>query len=128
MDDLAGLASIFEQHHQVKLVYLFGSRAEVAAGPLSDWDFAVHLDERDPKTAFDIRMSLLDSLQRRLGTDNVEVVILNQVESPEFKYNVITTGNLIYEREPFRVLVEPRILHEYFDFRDLLRRHGLTKA
>lgn len=32
------------------------------------------------------------------------------------------------EREPFRVLVEPRILTEYFDFRESLRRHGLTRT
>jgi predicted nucleotidyltransferase len=128
VEALANLAGVFECHEQVKLVYLFGSRSAGASGPLSDWDFAVYLDERDPKRIFDIRLALLDAIQRGLGTDHVDVVILNQVESPEFKYNVIASGELIYEREPFKLLVEPRILNEYFDFRDMLRRHGLTGA
>ena len=55
------------------------------------------------------------------------MVILNLAESPEFKYDVIKNGKLIFEREPFKVVVEPRILNEYFDFRDLLLRYDLTK-
>ena len=47
---------------------------------------------------------------------------------PEVKHEIVAGGILLFEREPFRVLVEPRVLNEYFDFRDLLRRHGLTKA
>jgi len=41
--------SIFENHPAVKLVYFFGSRAANASGHLSDYDFAVYLDERDEK-------------------------------------------------------------------------------
>ena len=36
-----GLAQIFREYQHVKLVYLFGSRAKNAVGPLSDYDFAV---------------------------------------------------------------------------------------
>jgi len=45
---------------------------------------------------------------------------------PEMKYAIITEGILLYEKEPYRVIVEPRILNEYFDFRIMLKRHGLT--
>jgi len=44
------------------------------------------------------------------------------------KYSIIKSGSIIYEVEPYRMLIEPRILNEYFDFRFLLRKHGLTKA
>jgi len=63
-----------------------------------------------------------------LLTDKVDVVILNLTDSPELKYNIITQGRLIYEKEPYRIIVEPRILNDYFDFRSLLLRHHLTKA
>ena len=123
-----GLKQVFEACKEVKLAYLFGSRAQGTAGPLSDHDFAVYLDERDPKRAVEIRLELLDELQRRLKTDKVEVVALNLAESPELKYNIIVTGTLLYEEEPYKVLVEPRILNEYFDFHEMLKRHDLTKA
>ncbi len=95
---------------------------------MSDYDFAVYLDEPDRKAAWNTRLDLLARLQQRLGTDDVDVVTLNTTKSPELKYNVIASGKLLYEQEPFKVLVEPRILHEYFDFRFMLRKYGLTKA
>jgi predicted nucleotidyltransferase len=119
---------IFESHPEVKLVYLFGSMARGDQGPMSDYDFAVYLDEKDKKETTRIRFQLMDELSRALGTDRIDVVILDSVESPELKYNILQEGKLIFEREPFRVLVEPRILNEYFDFNLLLRRHGLTAA
>ena len=119
---------IFESHPEVKLVYLFGSMARGDHGPMSDYDFAVYLDEKDKKETTRIRFQLMDALSRALGTDRIDVVILDSVESPELKYNILQGGKLIFEREPFRVLVEPRILNEYFDFNLLLRRHGLTAA
>lgn len=125
---LSELSDLFENFGQVKLAYLFGSRARGTPGPLSDYDFAVYLDEQDHKKIFEIQSALLDQLQRRLGTDNVQVVVLNLVESPELKYSVIASGTLLYEQEPFKLLVEPRILNEYFDFHQLLKRHGLTRS
>ena len=50
------LEKIFDLFPQVKLVYFFGSRATDKAVPLSDYDFAVFLDEKDFKKRFDIRL------------------------------------------------------------------------
>jgi hypothetical protein len=61
-----------------------------------------------------------------LKTDAVDVVMLNDLENTEMKYFIIAHGKLIFEREPYKVLVEPRILHEYFDFREMLLRYKLT--
>ena len=119
---------IFESHPEVKLVYLFGSTARGNRGPMSDYDFAVFLDEKDKREIARIRFQLMDELSRALGTDKVDIVMLDSAVSPELKYNILQEGKLIFEREPFRVLVEPRILNEYFDFNLLLRRHGLTAA
>jgi len=70
----------------------------------------------------------MDQISRLLKSDKVDVVLLNEVASPEMKYLVISTGRLIFEREPYKVLVEPKILHEYFDFREMLLRYKLTSA
>lgn len=131
--DIYKLGSIFEKFSPIKLVYFFGSMASGQAGPLSDYDFAVYFDlqknsDKDKEMMFDIKFKLMDQLSRALKTDKVDVAILNLTEEPEFKYNVIKDGKLIYDQEPFRVLIEPKILNEYFDFRYFMQKYNLTKA
>lgn len=122
------LLPIFEACPQVKLVYLFSSTARGDRGPLSDYDFAVFLGTRDKREITRIRFQLMDEISRALKTDMVDVVILDSLSSPELKYNIIRGGELIFGREPYRVLVEPHILNEYFDFHGTLKRHGLPRA
>ena len=119
------IKELFESYPQIKLVYLFGSTAREERGPMSDYDFAFYLSD---KNGTDIKTELISKLSGILNTDKVDVVILNSVESPELKFNIIKDGKLIYEVEPYKVLIEPRILSEYFDFCDLLKRNNLTKA
>lgn len=131
--DKEKLNKIFEKFPAIKLVYFFGSMASGQAGPLSDYDFAVYFDlkksdEKDREQMFDIKFKLMDELSRVLKTDKVDVAILNLAEEPEFRYNVIKNGKLIYDQEPFRVLIEPKILNEYFDFRYFMQKYDLTKA
>ncbi len=127
-EQLNDLESIFNDYPEIKLVYFFGSKAAGKAGPMSDYDFAVFLDEKEKKKNFDIKFALIDKISRFFKTDKVDIVILNLTESPELKYNIIKEGRLIYEKEPFRLIVEPKILNEYFDFRYLLLKYHLTKA
>lgn len=126
--EIQNLANIFKLYPQVKLVYFFGSRARGANGSLSDYDFGVYLEEKDKKKRFDIRLRLMARLSSELRLDAVDVVILNDAESPELKYNIIKEGKVIYEKEPYKVFLEPRILNEYFDFMYGLRKYSLTKT
>ncbi len=127
-EELAGLISAFTDYAEIKLVYFFGSKAEGNGGVLSDFDFAFYIDEKDHKKLYELKLSLINRLSLLLNTDNVDVVILNLIDSPEMKYNIIKNGKLILEREPFKVLIEPKILNEYFDFHSMLLRNNLTKA
>ena len=86
------------------------------------------LDKKDKKEIARIQFQLMDELALFLGTDKVDVVVLDSSKTPELKYNILQEGKLIFEREPFRVIVEPRILNEYFDFHLSLKGHGLTRA
>lgn len=118
---------------EIKLVYFFGSQVTGNAGPQSDYDFAVYFDmhggsEHDREKMFNIKYMLMDRLSRALHTGAIDVVILNTTESPELKYEIIKTGALIYEQEPFSVLIEPKILQEYFDFHYFLKKYHLTKT
>ena len=122
------LNPIFRAYPEIKLAYLFGSRAAGKESPLSDYDFAVYLDTKDKKRMYEIKFELFDRISRLLKTDKVDIVILNLTETPELKYLIIREGRLIFEREPFKVIVEPKILNEYFDFQRLLLRYNLTEA
>ena len=122
------LSDIFDKYPEIKLVYLFGSQAGRDAGPMSDYDFAVYFDTRTKRETFDIKIELLNQLNQVFKTDKVDVVALNTSESPELKFNIINEGKLIFEREPFKILIEPKILNEYFDFRIMLLKYGLTRA
>jgi len=121
------LVKIFKSYPQIKLVYLFGSTISGRKGPLGDFDFAFYVDEKDRRRRFDIKLNLMTQISSYLKTDKIDVVILNDCDMPELKYNIISEGELIYQYEPFKVVVEPKILNEYFDFRSCLLKYGLTK-
>ncbi len=127
-EQLKKIKSFFKSYPAIRLVYFFGSHAKKEAGPASDYDFAVYLKEKDAKKMFDLKLSLMDKIGRLFKTDKVDIVILNTAESPELKFSIIKDGKLIFERGFDRVLVEPRIMNEYFDFHSLLVRHSLTKS
>lgn len=124
--EIKKLNEIFKLYPRIKLVYFFGSKYRKNSGSLSDYDFAFYVNEKNKQKIFDLKLKLMDEISRRLGTDKVDIVALNLVESPELKYNIIQEGKLIYEKEPFKVLIEPKILNEYFDFRFFMLRHNLT--
>lgn len=123
---LGGICTIFRDDGRVKLAYLFGSRAGGDVGPLSDYDFAVFLEENNPVKVFEKKADLESKLSKFLGTDRVDIVILDTLKEPELGYNIITTGKVVFEKDPYRMIVEPKILNIYFDFHFLLSRHGLT--
>jgi len=126
--DMKKIKKIFASEPSVKLAYLFGSRAKGKTGPLSDYDFAVYLEEKDATRAFNTRLKLMGKLSQYLKTDAVDLVVLNTTESPDLKYEIIKDGQIIFEKEPYKVLVEPKILTEYFDFNYSLFKYNLTKT
>lgn len=118
--EIENIQAILRQFSSIKLAYLFGSHAKGTSGPLSDYDIAIYLDEKDEKQRFNIRLQLMHVLSKALKREEVDVVILNDIESPLLKYEIIKAGKLLYVEEPFQILIEPRIFNEYFDFRDSL--------
>jgi predicted nucleotidyltransferase len=122
------IQELFATYPSIKLAYLFGSRARGEATLNSDYDFALYVDELDLKGRLELRLELQSKLCDLLKTEAVDLIILNDIDSIEFSFQVIHEGKLIHEVEPYKVQVEPRIMNLYFDFRESLRRNGLTKA
>jgi predicted nucleotidyltransferase len=124
---LKKLNEIFKQYSTLKLVYLFGSQVTGKTGPLSDYDFAFYIEDGEIE-AYNTALEIEGKICIALNTDKVDSVILNYVDGPELRYSIIKNGKIIYEIEPYKLLIEPKILDEYFDFRFLLRKHNLTKT
>ncbi|MGQ9665576.1 MAG: type VII toxin-antitoxin system MntA family adenylyltransferase antitoxin, partial [bacterium] len=118
------LNSIFRTYPELKLVYLFGSMATGSEGPLSDYDFAIYLDTKDKTRIYEIKADMIVRIGKLLKTDSIDVVILNLTDNPVLRYMIIKEGRLIYEKEPFKVILEPIILNEYFDFQKMLTKHN----
>ena len=125
---LEQVKAIITSHPEIKLAYLFGSQATGIIGPMSDYDFAFYIDGLDSAQRFDLRLKLDHELSKILHVDAVDIVVLNDTDAPELTYDIIREGIVLHEEEPYKVIVEPRILNEYFDFHEMLKRHGLTRV
>lgn len=109
------LAHLFHQH-PVLLAYLFGSQTTGRTHADSDIDVAVLLNASlTPDARFAERLTLIDALSRLLGTDNVDVVILNEAP-PLLAYEALRSGVLLYcTDENARVEFQVHTLRLYED-------------
>lgn len=121
---LSQLNNIFLQYEEIKLVYLFGSQATKKTTPLSDFDFALYLDPNiDIQKEKEITLKLIYEISLVVKNNNIEIVSLNKSASSLLKFNILKEGRLIYQKPPYKVLVEPTIYNEYFDFQTFMQSH-----
>lgn len=107
---------IFKKYPSIISAYLFGSRARKDFSPISDYDFAVQLDDKfDKKNYTDLKLDLIGDLCSALKTDNVDVVILN--EAPLLlKHRILRDREILFCRSQLkRIRNETKILIEYLD-------------
>lgn len=115
----------FSLRDKIRFAYLFGSQAKNEVGRLSDIDIAVYLDERiDEYKRFDIRLELIGEVGRLLESENIDLVILNDVDV-FLAYQVVYFGKIIYCRDELnRIRYEAKILSLYFDQQYYYERHS----
>jgi hypothetical protein len=121
------IKDLCQKYPAIKLLYIFGSQARGDTGPLSDYDFAVYLEESDAQKRFDTKLNLIGALTSILQTNDVDVAVINDTDNINLKYAVISEGKVIYEQDPHRMIVESRILNEYFDFKILIDKYQKIK-
>jgi len=108
-------AEYLRSHLQVVFAYLFGGLARGERGPLSDVDIAVFL--ADARNAGKIKPELLENLTELLGTDEVDLVVLNAVENVPLVGGILKSSKVIVDKVPFeRHNFESVALRKYFDF------------
>ena len=117
---------VVKEFSEIKLIYLFGSQAEKKITKLSDYDFAIYLDEKtSAEKEKEIVLQLNAKLSLILKSNNIDIIVLNKSLSPVLKYMVLKEGKIIYQKEPYRLIVEPAIYNEYFDFQVFKRSHSI---
>ncbi len=96
----AKLAEFFALRSEVHVAYLFGSQARGTPGPMSDTDIAVLLASEIGQHDYGrLKVEFLTELTLILGTDQVDLVILNQA-SPVLAFEVVREGRVIYAPKP----------------------------
>jgi predicted nucleotidyltransferase len=118
------LSAAVSEDSSVLFGYLFGSRAAGTANSRSDWDIAVYLNDELPEgNPVWHKFRIEDALARALGTDAVEVVLLNRLDDPVLSFEIISKGILLRDGEPdARASFESRALGRYQDWQYVLNR------
>lgn len=117
---LSTLAEALGPFPDVVFAYVFGSHGSGRPGPLSDVDVAVYLDEgAEPGSR---RLEIVGALTRHLGTDEVDVVVLNNAPIA-LAGRVLVERRVILDRNPFvRHRYESLTNREFLDFRHFEHR------
>ena len=121
-DRIRALTNAWAGDSDVAAIYLFGSRAAGSPSSRSDVDLAVVLrGGLDPDARWRKRLDLLADASHRLGTEAVDVVVLEDAPSV-LGHRVIGRGRLLSEPLPRRrAAVAERILRDYLDQAHLRR-------
>jgi predicted nucleotidyltransferase len=111
------IRQVAEAREDVLECYLFGSQARGVASARSDIDVAFMLESgAGAPAAYGADADLGAALMQALGTDKVDVVLLNQA-TPLLYYRVLRDGVRIFSRNLAATTGrEARALSRYFDF------------
>lgn len=104
----------------VAAAMLIGSQARASAGPLSDVDIGVwHERDLDPAARLDLRLELAAAAVEALGTEEVDLVLLNEA-SPLMRHRAVRDGVRLVDREVRdRVRLEAQAIIDYLDTKPL---------
>jgi uncharacterized protein len=111
------------QPREVECAYVFGSRSRGEAGPLSDLDLGILVQELlSPQGRLEVAAALIEEIER-LTHEPVDIVILNDAP-PALRYRAVRDGVLLFARaDQVRVAFECRAIREFLDFQPVLERY-----
>jgi predicted nucleotidyltransferase len=114
-DQLIGKArEVMERCPRVMFAYLFGSLARKTSSPLSDVDIAVYLEDSSDLSRE--KLELIGYLMGELGTDEIDVIVLNRAPL-SLMARILEKNEILIDRKPFRrQAFESLVLRQYFDF------------
>lgn len=112
---LSALKDILLNDKSVIFAYIFGGLAKGKLRPLSDIDIAVYINHKEDIPEY--KMRLFGKITDALGTDEVDLVILNTA-SVCISGRILQNKQVLVDKFPFqRHAYESLTLREFFDFR-----------
>lgn len=101
---------------EVLAAFLIGSRARGDAGRFSDIDVAViHTEGLDADQRLALRLGLLADATDALGTEEVDVVLLNEAP-PAMRHDALREAVVLFDRDSdARLRFQLEAFHEYVD-------------
>jgi len=105
--------------YKINTFYVFGSQATGKTTKLSDYDFAVLLDDKVPEKLYgDYQIKIISELLRLIKAEHIDLIILNNKRTPLLlKYNVIKDGKILFEKNKNkRINIEVNILRRWLDW------------
>jgi predicted nucleotidyltransferase len=124
LDGRSIIAESLAEERGVLFAYLFGSQANGTAAARSDWDVAIYIPERllEANPVWQ-KFGFEDALAQALGTDAVEVVILNRLDDAVLAFEIINNGILVVEKDrQERTAFEGKVLGRYQDWQYFANR------
>lgn len=121
---------VLSEDNNVIFAYLFGGLAKGKVEPLSDIDIAVYLKDTDILAEY--KLMLFDKLTDALGTNELDLVILNTAPL-SLTGRVLQKKEILVDKTPFqRHLYESVTLRKFFDFKIkeemyFSRRYGIGR-
>lgn len=121
------IKGILRTNSSVEFAYLFGSRAKGISGERSDWDIAIYFRKDPRKLSKWTVFSLEAELSKAIGNE-VQITVLNNLDSPVFLFQIINDGLLLVDSNPEkRILFEAQTLTKYHDWQYFLKRQMAYK-
>ena len=122
------LPELFKEFGRIEFAYLFGSAARGFPRPLSDIDIAVFFEEGSD--FLDLKLDLLGKVNDCLGTDEVDLVVLNTAPISLVGRILMKKKNLFCRNNFLRHDFESLSLRKFSDFhileeKILTRRFGI---
>lgn len=119
------IKNILAKDERIVFAYLFGSQVKGTAGERSDWDIAVYAADKTGETISATFPFYIEAeIAALLATNDVQVMVLNGLESPLLGFEIIKDGILLVDKdEEKRIEFEARILGQYHDWQYFSTRH-----
>jgi len=121
------IAGILGNNPDIEFSYLFGSQIKGVAGEKSDWDIAVYFKDSVLKRSSWTVFYLEAEISAKINAE-VQISILNNLDSPVFLFQIIGDGLLLTDKSAEkRILFEARAMAMYHDWGFFLRRQMADK-
>lgn len=119
------ITKYFSTRSEIKVGYIFGSRAKGEGNKLSDIDIGILIDEASIQGIYPYgyKAKILTDLSKSLKTNNIDLVILNNAPCL-LRHRVVRYGKVVYScAEQERINFQVRTINEYNDIKRLLIAH-----